>query len=86
VDVDTTSPPALHGSRSPAVTQPHAATLLDEPEARRELGGIGRTKYYQLITTGELRSVRIGRRRFVPAAAIDEYVARLECVQRHTAA
>lgn len=52
--------------------------LLDEPNARRELGGIGRTKFYELLANGELRSVKVGRRRLVPANAIVEYVQRLE--------
>lgn len=48
------------------------------PDAGKALGGLGRTKIYELITSGELRTVKIGRRRFVPAAAVEEYVARLE--------
>jgi excisionase family DNA binding protein len=48
------------------------------PDAGQALGGLGRTKVYELITSGELRTVKIGRRRFVPAAAVEEYVARLE--------
>ncbi|TFV67226.1 UNVERIFIED_ORG: DNA-binding protein [Bacillus sp. AZ43] len=47
------------------------------PEAGRMLG-VGRTTMYGLITSGELRTVKIGRRRLVPAAAIEAYVARLE--------
>ncbi|HUO39589.1 MAG TPA: excisionase family DNA-binding protein, partial [Mycobacterium sp.] len=31
--------------------------------------GIGRTKLYELIDSGELRSVKIGSRRFVTDAA-----------------
>ncbi len=48
------------------------------PDAGQALGGLGRTKVYELITSGELRTVKIGRRRFVPASAVEEYVARLE--------
>lgn len=48
------------------------------PDAGKALGGLGRTKVYELITSGELRTVKIGRRRFVPASAVEEYVARLE--------
>ena len=48
--------------------------LLDLTEARAVLGGIGRTKLYELVGTGELRTVKIGRRRFVPVQAIEEYV------------
>ncbi|MGY1680712.1 helix-turn-helix domain-containing protein [Geodermatophilus sp. SYSU D01176] len=48
------------------------------PDAGQALGGLGRTKVYELITSGKLRTVKIGRRRFVPASAVMEYVARLE--------
>jgi excisionase family DNA binding protein len=38
---------------------------------------LGRTKVYELIATGELVSVKLGRRRVVPANAIADYTARL---------
>ena len=47
------------------------------PDAGLALGGLSRTKVYELIATGELRTVKIGRRRFVPAAAVQEFVDRL---------
>ena len=52
--------------------------LYDEPGARAQLGNIGRTKLFELVSRGELRSVHIGRRMFVTATAIAEYVERLE--------
>ncbi len=51
--------------------------LNDEENSRQKLGGIGHTKFYQLIRDGELRSVRIGRRRFVPQSEIDRFIAGL---------
>ena len=39
--------------------------------------GIGRSKAWELLRCGALRSVYIGTRRLVPTTAIDEYVARL---------
>lgn len=54
------------------------AILYAEKQVRERLGGLGRTKCYELLRSGELRSVQIGRRRFVPAAALTEYVERLE--------
>jgi excisionase family DNA binding protein len=50
--------------------------LLSILRARRELG-ISRTTIYELIRDKKLRSVKIGRRRFVPAAAIDDFIAGL---------
>jgi excisionase family DNA binding protein len=56
--------------------------LLNEHGARYQLGNIGRTKLYELIAAGELQTVKIGRRRFVVAASVDEYVDRLAREQR----
>jgi excisionase family DNA binding protein len=39
--------------------------------------GIGRTVLFQLIGEGRLVSVRLGRRRLIPAAAIRELAERL---------
>jgi excisionase family DNA binding protein len=44
-----------------------AATLLS----------VSRTRVYELIRSGQLRSVRVGKLRRVPARSLDEYVARL---------
>jgi hypothetical protein len=41
------------------------------------LGGIGRTKIYELIGHGELTRVRIGRRTFVTAESLVAYVDRI---------
>ncbi|WP_329518642.1 helix-turn-helix domain-containing protein [Spirillospora sp. NBC_01491] len=43
------------------------------PDAGRALG-IGRTKIYQLIRTGDLPSVTIGRRRLIAVRDLDDYV------------
>jgi excisionase family DNA binding protein len=56
------------------VTDPQL--LLNVEQAAEKLG-IGRTAAYQLIQSGALRSVKIGRRRLVPATAPDEYVNKL---------
>jgi excisionase family DNA binding protein len=37
--------------------------------------GIGRSKLYQLITAGEIRTIHIGRLCKVPVEAIDEFLA-----------
>ncbi|MFF4775358.1 helix-turn-helix domain-containing protein [Microtetraspora fusca] len=52
--------------------------LLVRPEMAAELLGIGRTKVYELIRSGALRSVRIGGLRRVSATALAEFVAHLE--------
>lgn len=48
------------------------------PDAARALG-VGRTTVFKLIASGELRSVRLGRRRLVPTEALRELVERLAC-------
>lgn len=40
--------------------------------------GIGRSKVYELIASGQLRSVKVGRRRLVSEAAINEFVENLD--------
>ena len=51
--------------------------LNDEHQTRAQLGGLGRTKLYELTATGEIARVQIGRRRFWPQTAIDEFVESL---------
>jgi excisionase family DNA binding protein len=50
--------------------------LLAIKQAIFELG-IGRTAIYELIKDGKLKTVTIGRRRLVPAEAIEEFIAAL---------
>jgi DNA-binding transcriptional regulator YiaG len=51
--------------------------LLNETDARRELGHIGKTKLYELTSAGELKSVKIGRRRMWESDSILGYVKRI---------
>ena len=39
--------------------------------------GIGKTKLYELIATGDLEIIRIGRRTLVLRTSIDDFVERL---------
>lgn len=52
-------------------------TLLLTPEQAAERLGIGRSKVYELIGTGELESVKIGRLRRVPVDALTAFVESL---------
>jgi excisionase family DNA binding protein len=60
-----------HPQSQPAKPLPR---LLAIKQAAYQLG-ISRTALYELIGTGRLRSVKIGRRRFVPPEAIEEFIA-----------
>jgi excisionase family DNA binding protein len=51
---------------------------LNTVETALERLCISRAKGYELIASGELRSVKIGRRRLIPESAIVEFIARLE--------
>lgn len=48
-------------------------TLLKPIDVQRELG-VGRSKVYEMLASGELPSLRIGRLVRVPSKALDEWV------------
>lgn len=48
--------------------------LYTIPEAMLALGGISRNTIYDLMREGRLATVLIGRRRFVPARAIEAFI------------
>jgi excisionase family DNA binding protein len=51
--------------------------LYGVPEAA-ELTGIGRSKLYEELAAGRIRSVKIGSRRLIPKEALTEFVEGLE--------
>jgi excisionase family DNA binding protein len=51
--------------------------LLLSPEEAAEVLGVGRSRVYDLIRTRQLLSVRIGKSRRVPVAALHAYVESL---------
>jgi excisionase family DNA binding protein len=58
--------------------QTHLANrVLLRPEEVAEALGIGRTAVYELMRSGELRSVKIGKSRRIPTEAVGALVARL---------
>ncbi|MFF5485235.1 helix-turn-helix domain-containing protein [Streptomyces virginiae] len=48
---------------------------LTVEEAARRLG-IGRTKLYEYVSTGEIASVKIGSLRRIPAEAVNDFLTR----------
>jgi excisionase family DNA binding protein len=48
---------------------------LTVAEAARRIG-IGRTKLYEYVTSGEIASVKIGSLRRIPAEAVNDFLAR----------
>lgn len=51
--------------------------LLFTPEHAAHKLDVGRTTVYALMAAGQLQSVKIGRCRRIPAAALEAYVNRL---------
>ena len=53
--------------------------LLTAVEAAEQLG-VSRTKVYELMAAGTLRSIHIGRLRRVPVDALGDFIEALEAV------
>lgn len=53
-------------------------TLSYKVEDAVKVTGLSRSRIYQAIGTGELRSFLAGKRRMVTAAALQEWIAKLE--------
>jgi len=63
---------------------PEAPRLLSIKEACHLLG-LSRTTLYAEMASGRLRSVTVGRRRFVPRDGIDDFIAGLPAEYRRSA-
>ena len=50
--------------------------LLSVPDFMAAVS-LGRTKVYELIGSGELETVTVGRRRMIPVQALEDWVNRL---------
>ncbi len=53
-------------------------TILYRPEDGARLLGIGRSKIFELMASGDLPSVQIGRARRVSRWALEDFAARME--------
>ena len=62
-------------ARNPKNSDQLVAMLLSIADAARVLG-ISRTVFYRLIAQDEIRCISIGRRRLVPKAELEAFVAR----------
>jgi len=61
-----------------AVRTPHVEALLLTPEQAAASLAVGRTKVYELLSSGALESVRIGTCRRVPVVALQRFVETLQ--------
>jgi excisionase family DNA binding protein len=55
-------------------TRPQLNSITDVMDRLK----VGRSTVFELLATGELRSVKVGSRRLVSDEAIAEFIARLE--------
>jgi excisionase family DNA binding protein len=62
-------------ARMEAEAGPRAPDRLLSVAEAAALLGIGRSATYGELQTGRLRSIRVGRRRLIPAASIASYIA-----------
>jgi excisionase family DNA binding protein len=66
------------GKREPSILREEGERLLLTLEQAAETLSIGRTKLYELLAAGALRSVRIDRSRRIPMSALLEFVEDLQ--------
>lgn len=74
LDVPEADLRTLLSERRPAEGDTTLVALTVAEAARRI--GIGRTKLYEYVTSGEIASVKIGSLRRIPAEAVNEFLAR----------
>ncbi|MFE6227566.1 helix-turn-helix domain-containing protein [Streptomyces sp. CC77] len=73
LDVPEDALRTLVANRRPAGDATLVALTVEE--AARRLG-IGRTKLYEYVSTGEIASVKIGSLRRIPAEAVNDFLTR----------
>jgi excisionase family DNA binding protein len=66
---------ALRSELTPTSTEPAPDRLLSIPDAADALG-IGRSMLYGEISSGRIRTLKVGRRRLVPSGAVRDYIRR----------
>ena len=54
----------------------HDRELYSINEVRRQHGGIARNTIYGILASGDLASMTLGSRRFIPAEAIAKFIAK----------
>ena len=65
----------MNHTRSHAVAEPPTPLVYSVEEAARSLR-VSRDMMYTLIRSGRVRTMKVGRRRLVPRAAVTEFILR----------
>jgi excisionase family DNA binding protein len=63
------------GSATPREQLTRAEVCSVRPATAAEMLGVCRDTVYELMRAGQLRSVRVGRARLIPLAALQEFLA-----------
>jgi len=63
-------------------SQPQISRIAVSPSEGARMAGVGRTKFYEALSSGQLASFKIGTRRLVRVAEIDTWLRRLEAAAR----
>jgi len=74
----------IWGDTVTVTTTPPKRLLVPMVEAQAQLGGIGRTLLWELCNRGELEKVHIGRRGFITAESLSQFVNRLRAAAAGT--
>ena len=67
--------------KSNTITAVDVGVLAVSPAEASRLAGIGRTTIYQAISSGDLKSLKIGARRLVAVEALREWLLKHEVRQ-----
>lgn len=74
-------PPVPRGNDVAEVEGGSPRRLLLTVDAAASALGIGRSHLYRYVQTGELRSIKIGRSRRIPVAALEKFIEQLQTEQ-----
>lgn len=57
---------------------PNVQQLAVGPTKGAQISGVGRTKFYEAISSGDIKSFKFGTRRLIRVSAIEEWLKKLE--------
>jgi excisionase family DNA binding protein len=70
----------ISGDRRSVTTELEEAAWISYPEAQK-YAGLGRTKLWQIISTGEVEAAKVGRAVRISRRSLDEYMKRNSYVE-----
>jgi excisionase family DNA binding protein len=65
--------------------QTSSTGALSIESARHYIGGLSRSKFYELVNSGVIRTFRIGRRRYASYKALDDFISERENAEANQA-